>query len=124
MPVARIAFINSCQAAHLVNLGFRDGCRSLEEIEIAAFIGLSNMLQEQLSVSARINSFPRTPGRATVGKLLFADLHVQLSLADVEFNHVTFLQQSEWAADKRFRAHVQDTSAAARAAHPRSGHTY
>ena len=55
-----------------MDLGLGDGGGAFQEIEVASFVGLLDVLHEELAVSARVNSFFGSPGCAATGELLFA----------------------------------------------------
>jgi hypothetical protein len=106
-----------------MNFRFRDRSGAFQEIEVAAFVSLLDVLHEELAVTAGINSLFRAPSRAAPAQFLCAHAHVQLAGRDVEFDDIAFLQQRERPTDKGLGGDVQNAGAVASAAHTRVGNT-
>ena len=75
-----------------MNFGLGDRSRSLKKIEIASLIGLPDVFNKELAVAAGINMRARTPSLAPSGKLLVADMHVELLASNIELYHIAFVQ--------------------------------
>src|ERR1700730_6618426 len=75
--------------AALVDFRFGDGCSAFEKIEVASFVGLPNVLQEQFAVAARINAVLWPPRAPTPRQFLVAHAHRQLARGDVQLHNVT-----------------------------------
>src|SRR5215510_12762161 len=67
------AFAETCAS---VNLRLGDLPLAGEEVEVAAFVGLSDMGGEHGAVAAHVVRRRRLPGRAAARKLLVADMQV------------------------------------------------
>src|SRR5437016_3349410 len=100
-------------------MDFRIGCGNgaFEEIEIAALIGLRDVLLVERAIAAREFSGRRLPRRAAAGELLFAHLELELARGDIELDQIAVLYEFERPADEGFRRDVQHARAVARAAH-------
>src|SRR3954462_5260110 len=77
------------------SMDFRIGCRrsSVQEIEIAAFVGLRDMPREKRAIpstEARRRGFPL---RATLREIGIAHLELELAFIDVELDQVTVLHE-------------------------------
>src|SRR5216684_2866429 len=88
-----------------------------EEIEIAAFVGLLDVLREHPAISAFEAALRLLPFGAAFGKLGFRDIEIDGACADIKGDAVAGSHQSERSADIGFRRHMQDAGAVARAAH-------
>ncbi len=93
----------------------------LQEIEIAALIGLGDMLLEDDAVTAREVRRGLDPGGLAPGEFSIVDQHVQTAVGHVEHDLVAGLDQGEGAADMRFRRDMQHAGAVMGAAHARIG---
>src|ERR1700678_3692383 len=93
-----------------------DACGAFEKIEVAAFVGLADMLRIHRAVAAGIAWRRRRPGGAPAGQLLLADMEMNFSRRHVDLDVVAGLHQRDRAADKALRRDVQDAGAVARAA--------
>src|SRR5690348_508789 len=62
----------------VMRIGIRGGRARMEEVEVAALVGLGNMLREHLAVAARIMRRARLPRRFPLRQLLRAHLQLQL----------------------------------------------
>src|SRR3989304_2639455 len=95
--------MDSSAAPSSVDLRFRHACGALEEIEIAAFVGLPDMARENSAVSAGAAGSRPFPGLAPSGEFRFVDFQVQGSFRDVELDRVAAPHPGERAPDPRFR---------------------
>src|SRR6185369_16417073 len=104
-----------------VDLGL-DGRRgSFEEIEVAALVGLGDVLLIEHAVAAhepRRRLFPRGAARCELG---VAHLELELARVDVELDQIPVAHQRKRAAGKRFRRDMQHACTVARSAHARVG---
>src|SRR5205814_7022854 len=67
-----------------VDLRFGDRSSTLEEVEIAALVGLLHMLGEDRTVAGVVFARRGFPGALALLHLCIGDLQVQLALVDVE----------------------------------------
>src|SRR4051794_16044152 len=107
-----------------MDLGFGSRRSGLEEVEVAALVGLGDVLQEQRPVSARVLRRWRLPFRAAFGEFVVADVEGEPAGGDVEFDDVAVLDKGEWAADRGLRGDVEYAGTVAGAAHPGVGDPY
>src|SRR6516162_361550 len=80
----------------------------LKKIEIAAFVGLADVLGIKRTVTARVARRRRLPGGAAARELLFGNMQMNAARRHVHLNLVAGLNEGERAADEAFRRHVQD----------------
>src|SRR5258706_2806228 len=113
-----------CAAVPSVNFRLGDRRRTLEEIEVAALVGLADMAREDGAVAARELSLGLAPRALAPGELRGVDLEIELALLDIELDQVAVLYQGKRAADERFRRDVQHAGTVARAAHARIGNAH
>ena len=71
-----------------MNLRLGDALRAAQEIEVAALVGLADMLGKHRAVAARIFGRRRPPGGAPARKLLLADVQMDASRGDVDLDLV------------------------------------
>src|SRR5580658_8524583 len=100
-----------------MNLRLRRWLAALQEIEIAALIGLADMSRIHGAVTPRITWWRRRPRRAASRKFIVSDVQMNLARRDIDLDFVAGFDQRQRAADKTLRCHVQDARAVARAAH-------
>ena len=67
-----------------MNLRLGDLPLASEEIEVAAFVGLADMLREHRAVAANVMRRRRRPGGAAAGELLVADMQMDAASIDVD----------------------------------------
>src|ERR1700692_5036115 len=102
-----------------MNLRLGDGRRALEKSEVAAFVGLADVLRIHGAVAAGVFRRRRRPGGAAARKLVVADVEVDAPRGDVDLDLVAGLHESERTADKALRRDMQNAGAVAGAAHAR-----
>jgi hypothetical protein len=85
-----------------MNLGLGDGRGTFQEIEVAAFVSLLDVLHKKFAVAAGIDAFFWTPGGAAAGQFIVANEHIELAGRDVELDHVAFFEQGKRATDEGF----------------------
>src|SRR5579862_9930166 len=83
----------------LMNLRLRGGLRAHQKIEIAALVGLADMLGIHRAVAAQKVRRRRCPGGAAARELFVADVEMDFPRRDVDLDFVAGLHQSQWAAD-------------------------
>src|SRR5882672_4233015 len=103
----------------LVYLGVGHRRGTLEEIEVAAFVGLLDVLAEDRAVAPFVFPWRGLPAAFPLLQFLGGDLQVQFALFDVQFDEIAVPDESQRSADKGFRGDVQDAGAVAGAAHAR-----
>src|SRR5438552_15164391 len=86
-----------------VDLGLGRGRPRLEEIEIAALVGLRDVLEVELAETARVARCRRLPGGAAARELVRIDEKLQLSRRHVERDAVAVADEGERAADEGLR---------------------
>src|SRR5882724_93052 len=94
---------------------------ALQEIEVAALVGLADVLGEHRAIAARIFRRRLFPGGLAAGHLGVADMQMDRALVDVDLDLVAGLHEVERPADEALRRDVQDAGAVARAAHAAVG---
>src|SRR5579872_2924893 len=106
-------------------MNFRFGYRigALQEVEVAAFVSLLDVLHKQFAVAAGVNSFLRAPGCTAAREFIFIDAHVQSPCGNVEFDDVSFFKKCKWPADKGFGGDVKNARPITCAAHSSVGNT-
>src|SRR6516225_9921648 len=92
---------------------------ALQEVKVAAFIGLRHMLLVEPDIAALIDALRRRPGGFAAGELLARHVEMQLARLDVDLDHVAILHQGERAADRGFGRDMQHAGAEMGAAHAR-----
>src|ERR1017187_4043604 len=100
-----------------------NGPKRPKKIEIAARVGLPDMLGIKRAIAARI-ARRRRPPRGTAAREFFV-AHMQMNAAcgHIHLDLVAGLHESKRAADEAFRRHMQNAGAVAGAAHARVGDT-
>src|SRR5438876_410382 len=94
----------------LASMNLRLGHRrlALEKIEVAALVGLADVLGEHRAVAARVFRRRLFPGSLAAGQLAVADVQMDRALVDVDLDLVAGLHEVERAADKALRRDVQN----------------
>src|SRR5438105_6525525 len=93
-----------------------------QEVEIDALVGLQHGVDVELRVAALVRRLESLPGFAAARQLGLGHVEMQLSLLDVELDHVAVLNQRQRSARRRLRRHMQHDRAIGGAAHARIGH--
>src|SRR5688572_14125339 len=112
------------QRFKLMNLGFGGRRGALQEIEVAALVGLAYVLGEHYAVAAAIARRRRRPDRLAARQFRIADMEVDAALVDIDLDLVAGLDEGEWTADEAFRRDMQDAGAIARPAHAAVGNAH
>jgi hypothetical protein len=63
----------------------------LQEVKVSPFIGLGDMIDEELGVTPVVAWWGWFPGGAALGQFLVADMQVQFTVSYIQFNEVTIL---------------------------------
>src|SRR5262245_21475765 len=100
-----------------MNLRFRRGRGALQEVEVAALVGLADMGRKRRAVAALETGRRLLPGSAPAVELLLADVKMDAARRHVDLDLVAGLDEGERTADVALRGNVKDTGAVARAAH-------
>src|SRR5262245_35719120 len=74
-----------------MNLRFRHFGPTLQKVEIAALIGLADVVGEHRAIAARVFRRRLRPGRLAAGHLLFTDVQMDAASVDVDFDLVAGL---------------------------------
>src|SRR5688500_14630937 len=93
--------------AELMNLRVCNWGRALEEIEVAALVGLRDVPGVELPVSARVLGRSRRPGRAPGRELRVGHTERDPPGRNVELDDVAVPDERQRAADERLRRDVQ-----------------
>src|SRR5581483_11435115 len=119
LSFVRVASESLDMSCSLVNrrLADRRAEIGLEEVEVAAVIGLLDVLGEHPAIAALEAALGLLPGGAALFQLGFGDIEIDGAGGDVERDAVTILHQRQRTADVGFRRDVQDAGAIAGAAH-------
>src|SRR5689334_20010421 len=96
-----------------VNFGLRHHGLALQEIEIAALVGLADVLGEHRAIAARVFGGRRRPGGLPAGEFGVADMQMDHPLVDVDLDLVAGLHESQRTADEALRRHVENARAVA-----------
>src|ERR1039457_1680835 len=107
----------------LMYLRLGNGPKGPKKIEIAARVGLPDMLGIKRAIAARVARYRPLPGGAAARKLIVTDMQMDAARGHIHLDLVAGLHESERAADKAFRRHMQNAGAVAGAAHARIGYT-
>src|SRR5260370_24455117 len=102
-----------------VNFRLRDARSALQKIEVAAFVGLADVLREDGAVAALEFAGRGLPGAFSLLQFCLGNLQVQNPLVDIELDEVAVSDQRERPANVGFRRDVQYAGAVARSAHAR-----
>src|SRR5262245_55901605 len=94
-------------------LRLRHGRTVLQEIEVAAGVGLADVLLEHAAVAALVAGRQRHPGGAALRQLRVRDAEVQVALSHVDLDLIAGPDESQRPADEALRRHVQDAGAVA-----------
>lgn len=78
------------------------GAIIVEEAEVAAFVGLGDLVLEEFSISARVVFFGRSPGSAALFQLVVADMEGDAAIGEVELYQVAIFDEREWSANRSF----------------------
>src|SRR5258708_537908 len=108
-------------AMRSVDLGLGDLGGALEEIEVAAFVGLADMLREQRAVAAPVSGRRRFPFAFSALQFGFIHLERKPTARHVELDQIAALHQRERATDVAFGGNVQHAGAVGSPAHARVG---
>ena len=92
-------------------LRLANGRGALEEVEVAALVGLRDVTGVEVTVAAGIGDLARLPVRAPRRELFIRHLQRQLPRRDVELDDVAVPDEGQRAADERLRRDVQDARA-------------
>src|SRR5580658_1468100 len=95
-----------------------------QEVEVAALVGLGNVLAEQGAVAALELRRGGLPLAAALSQGPFGHIQRQLAGRDVQRDEVARLDESQRAADERLGSHMQHAGPIARAAHPGVGNPH
>ena len=85
-----------------------------QEVEVAAFVGLGDVVGEQHRVAAGGGTFSGHPDRTPRGELVFRDEQVEPAGRDVEHDLVAGLDERQRPADERLGRDVQHAGAVRR----------
>src|SRR4051812_7355377 len=94
-----------------VDLRLRRVRAGVEELEVAAFVGLRRFHAEELRVAARVAILRWTPGLFSAGQLFVADAQVDLARLDVQLDQISVADECDRAADGAFGGDVEDAGA-------------
>src|ERR1035441_5079060 len=106
-----------------MNFRFRNRTAGLKKIEIAALVGLPDMLGIKRAVAARIARRRLLPRGAAAAHLVVAHMQMDAARGHIDLDLVAGLHEGKRAADEAFRRDVKNTGAVAGAAHARVGDT-
>jgi hypothetical protein len=71
-----------------MDLGFWDGRGSFEEIKVAAFMRLLDVLHKEFSIPTRVDFVPGAPCISPESEIRLTDTHVQLAPRHINFDHI------------------------------------
>src|SRR5258707_123987 len=116
LRVASVSFdMASSQVTRLINRRFIDrrAESGLEEIEIAALVGLFDVPRNHPAIAALESALRLLPIGAAFGELGLGHIEVDGAGGDIQRDAVAILHQRQRAADIGFRRHMQDAGAVA-----------
>src|SRR6478735_5759413 len=121
LSLLRAASVSLVMSRSLVNRGLADRRAEigLQEVEVAAVIGLLDVFGEHPAIAALEAALGLLPGGATLFELGFGHIEVDSARGDVERDAVAIPHQRQRAADIGFGRNVQNAGAIAGAAHAR-----
>src|SRR5690606_7192557 len=93
------------------------GGAAFEEIEIAALVGLADVLLEHGAVAALVAWRQRLPFGTATGKLLIGNMEVKPSARNVYLDVITSFDKCQRSADEALRRNMEDAGTVARARH-------
>src|SRR6266542_6813827 len=93
--------------------------RAFEEVEIAAFVGLSDVLLIERAETARESRRRRLPLRAPARELVGGHAQLEPPCMHIELDQIAVAHERERPADEGLRCDVQHAGAVARSAHAR-----
>src|SRR5579871_288475 len=82
-----------------MNLRLRGRCGAAEKIEVAALVGLADVLRIHRAVAALKMRRRLFPGGAAARQFFVADVQVDLARGDIDFDLVAGLNQRQRTAD-------------------------
>jgi len=85
-----------------MNLRLGDRPERRKEIEVAAFVGLADVLRVKRTIAARIAGGRGCPGGAAARELLVVHMQMNSARRHVDLDLVAGLHEGERAADKAF----------------------
>ena len=77
MPAPTTTTSQGCPS---VDRGLRDSAGAVEEVEVAALVGLGHVAREQALVAAGGGELSGHPGRTARGELVFRDVQVEAAV--------------------------------------------
>jgi hypothetical protein len=89
-----------------------------KKVEVAPFVGLEHMFQEERAIAAPILWRRRPECHSASLDLALIDPEIDPAGVNIELDEVTSLDQPEWTANRRLRGDMQDNGAVRRSAHP------
>src|SRR3954463_16229881 len=121
LSLLRVASVSLVMSRSLVNRGLaaRRAEIGLQEVEVAAVIGLLDVLGEHPAIAALEAALGRLPVGAALFELGFRDLEIYGAGGNVERDAVAVPDQRQRTADVRLGRDMQDAGAVAGAAHAR-----
>src|SRR3954471_2577066 len=121
LSLVRVASVSFVMSRSLVNrrLADRRAEIGLEEVEVAAVIGLLDMLGEHPAIAAFEAALRLLPGGASLVEFGFAHVEIDGAGGHVERDAVAVPHQGQRTADVGFRRNMQNAGAVAGAAHAR-----
>src|SRR5262249_1128472 len=90
-----------------------------EEIEIATFIALQDMIHIKLGIAAQVRTAQWTPVPETFGNLVPTYQHIELALGEIQPNRIAVLHNRKRPTHSSFRATMENYGSIACSAHPR-----
>src|SRR4051812_44614327 len=123
LSLLRVASLSLVMSRSLVNRGLADRRAEigLEEVEVAAVIGLLDVLGEHPAIAALEAAFGLLPGGAALVELGLRHIEIDGAGSDIERDAVAVPHQRQRSADIGFGGYVQNAGAVAGAAHARIG---
>src|SRR3954462_3581958 len=123
LSLLRVASLSLVISYSLVNRGLADRRAEigLEEVEVAAVIGLLDVLGEHPAIAALEAALGLLPGGAALVELGLRHIKIDGAGSDIERDAVAVPHQRQRSADIRLRSDVQNAGAVAGAAHARIG---
>src|SRR5438128_538596 len=112
---------SSVDCRELMNFRLGNRAERCEKIEIAAFVGLADMLRVKRAVAAWVTWCGLFPGSAAAGNFFVQNVQMDAARGHIDFDLVAGLDEGKRTANEAFRRHMQNAGAVARAAHARIG---
>src|SRR4249919_1118064 len=102
-----------------MNFRLGNGTERRKKIKITDLVRLADVLRIKCAIAARITRRGLLPCSAAARNLLVPNVQMNAAYRHVDLDLITGFHESQRAADKTFRSHMENAGAVACAAHAR-----